>query len=208
MLRRASPAARSAASMAAGSCPKTRNALRLRALYHIDRRQGEPHPRGIARIHRTVEARRFRRRSLNKPLHVVGAADGAVERHDVSRRQRVGDRHEIAAYELYVLTVTAPVGLLARDGEMRRGGIDMDDVRDGTIEQLVVNRANAGTDVEQHRVPTVRRLERDPERLDEEPRRLVRSAALEVAQRLLRRVRTELLLYSVALRTRWLRCAR
>src|SRR5262249_49833466 len=86
----------------------------------------QANPPRIARIDHTVELVRARRREPNQRRHVVVAADYSVERHDVSGGDARRKGHEVAMLEGDAGCQPPALSLLARGGEISRGGIYID----------------------------------------------------------------------------------
>src|SRR5687767_12985171 len=129
-------------------------------------------------------------------------ADHAIEGHDIGIGKRAGDGDEVAVHEARPCIMAATGRLLARDLEVGGRRVHVHGASHAPVEQLVVNRADAGADVEQQCVAGVEGLERRPKILDEQSGRLVWPAPAVTPQRAPRRLRIELLLDALTLRTR------
>ena len=116
---------------------------------HLVRRFAGADPPRAARVDRTVEAPRLCRRAFHQPGHVVIAADDAIERDDIGVGDLFGFGHEIAVDKIHAPRMATPGRLLSRRGEVRRRRIDVGCRRNGSFEQLVMNRSHTAADIEE-----------------------------------------------------------
>src|SRR5215204_6207136 len=115
-------------------------------IFRIDDKSGPP---SLARIDRAVYEARFLARPRYERSHVVVAADDAVERDDVRGRNAVRNIDEISLNELNARRMASPFSFLPRGAQIGRRRIDVYRAIHSTIQQRVVNGADACPDIEE-----------------------------------------------------------
>src|SRR5262245_3972150 len=115
----------------------------------IDTLHRGTHPPNVSRIDETDEPACVVTRPCSKRFHVRVAADDTIERDDVSGRNCSGDLDKIALNESHPIRVPPSFRLGSCYGEIIRRGVDMSRGRNPVLEQLVMNRADSATNVEQ-----------------------------------------------------------
>src|SRR5689334_14795743 len=98
--------------------------------------------------------------------------------------------------------MAAPVRFAARGGDVCRRRVDVNGTRHGAVKKLVVNRADAGANVEQQQVLPLPTAESVPNCVDQEPGRASGAATTKTTHLTLRLPVVELLLDGVALAAR------
>jgi hypothetical protein len=107
-----------------------------------------PDPPRIPGIDHAVAAPGTGRRQRHERSHVRVAADDLVENHRVGGLQVRRDRHEVADPVLDLLVPAAASDLAPGRGHVRRRDVHVDRRGGARVEQLEMNRPDAGPDVE------------------------------------------------------------
>ena len=105
----------------------------------------------VARQDEAVEALRTLGRKPDQLVHVRIHVHHAVECHDVGRRDRLRELHEVAVSVRDSATEAAALALLTSRLEVGRGCVDAHRLGRASVEQLMLDRADPAADVEQRR---------------------------------------------------------
>jgi hypothetical protein len=149
--------------------------------HEVAQRRHDFHSRALARKHCSVETSSLARGRGDERLHVGVAADDAVERDDIGGRNRIAERDEISVHERHPVGVSSSLRFLARGAHVRSRGVDVNGRASAVGQQLMVDDADARSNVEHRCVTDARAAQRG----EQHPRRLVRPLPA-VAPQLLR----------------------
>src|SRR5688572_29977284 len=104
----------------------------LQSLDQVENADCDVHPSDVARVDGAVESTRLLCGEPDEPLHVVVAADDAVERDHVGGGNRAGEVDEVAVDELDPKAVAAALGFFARGHQVRRRTVQVDGAFDAS----------------------------------------------------------------------------
>jgi hypothetical protein len=127
-------------------CPEL---LALHRAHYVPESSGRADPKQVTRIRDRECSPCVRGGCVEQWLEPRITANDTVERHDVGRRQAVGERDEVALYPLDAVAAITSGGLLTPYRHVRRRGVDRDRPPHAALEELERQWPHARADVEE-----------------------------------------------------------